>query len=58
MTEIIFVTGTDTDVGKTVISSALLNAARRRSKKTLGLKPVAAGSDIVNGALRKEDALA
>ena len=58
MTEIIFVTGTDTDVGKTVISSALLNAARRRSKKTLGLKPVAAGSDMVNGALRNEDALA
>lgn len=37
------VTGTDTDVGKTLVATALLVAAAARGKRTIGLKPVAAG---------------
>jgi len=40
-----FVTGTDTDVGKTVIAVGLLDAARRAGLRSIGLKPVAAGRD-------------
>jgi dethiobiotin synthetase len=41
----IFVTGTDTDVGKTLISCALLHAWRNAGKTALGMKPVAAGCE-------------
>ncbi len=40
-----FVTGTDTGVGKTVVATGLLEAARRRGLETVGLKPLAAGID-------------
>ncbi|MFV0476767.1 MAG: dethiobiotin synthase [Parahaliea sp.] len=40
-----FVTGTDTEVGKTAVSCALLKAAEQQGLCTLGLKPVAAGCD-------------
>jgi dethiobiotin synthetase len=40
-----FVTGTDTGVGKTRTSAALLHALRRRGLKAAGMKPVAAGTD-------------
>ncbi|MDP2547303.1 dethiobiotin synthase [Oceanobacter sp. 4_MG-2023] len=39
----LFITGTDTDVGKTLVSAALLAAATRAGYRTFGLKPVAAG---------------
>lgn len=39
-----FVTGTDTDVGKTLISCALLYAFAAQGKSVVGMKPVAAGS--------------
>lgn len=55
---VFFVTGTDTDVGKTTISVALLQAAKLRGLKTLGLKPVAAGCERYPEGLRNEDALA
>lgn len=38
-----FVTGTDTDAGKTLITSALLLNAAQKNLRCLGLKPVAAG---------------
>ena len=40
-----FVTGTDTGVGKTLISCALLHAFAARGKRVVGMKPVAAGCD-------------
>ncbi len=52
-----FVTGTDTGVGKTFVSCLLLEAARQRGLRTLALKPIAAGCETVNGALRNDDAL-
>ncbi|HXU92175.1 MAG TPA: dethiobiotin synthase [Gallionella sp.] len=38
-----FVTGTDTGVGKTLISCALLHAFAAQGKRVIGMKPVAAG---------------
>ncbi len=40
-----FVTGTDTGVGKTLVSCALLQAFAARGKRVAGFKPVAAGCD-------------
>ena len=36
-----FVTGTDTGVGKTLVSAALLRAWRRQGRSVAGMKPVA-----------------
>lgn len=49
-----FVTGTDTEVGKTAVSCALLEAAAVAGLRTAAVKPVAAGCDA-NG--QNEDAL-
>ncbi len=54
---VFFIAGTDTDVGKTLVSSALLQRAYQRGLSTLGLKPVAAGCTMINGQLKNEDAL-
>jgi dethiobiotin synthetase len=40
-----FVTGTDTHVGKTLISCALLQAFAAQGLRVVGMKPIAAGSD-------------
>ncbi len=40
-----FVTGTDTNVGKTLISCALLHGFAAKGKRVVGMKPVAAGCD-------------
>jgi len=39
-----FVTGTDTDVGKTYIASALIRSFVQQGLLTVGMKPVAAGA--------------
>lgn len=51
-----FITGTDTNVGKTRITCALLLAARRRPLKAFGMKPVASGSTLQDGEWHNEDA--
>lgn len=40
-----FITGTDTGVGKTLVSCALLHAFAAQGLRTVGMKPVAAGCD-------------
>lgn len=40
-----FVTGTDTEIGKTFVSCALLHRFAREGKAVIGMKPVAAGLD-------------
>jgi dethiobiotin synthetase len=40
-----FITGTDTEVGKTFAACALLHALRQQGLKAVGMKPVAAGLD-------------
>jgi dethiobiotin synthetase len=50
-----FVTGTDTEIGKTLISSALLYALAQGGLRAAGMKPVAAGTEWRDGAWRNED---
>jgi dethiobiotin synthetase len=52
-----FITGTDTDVGKTLVATALVVAANKRGLSTLAVKPVAAGCEQTEDGLRNEDAL-
>lgn len=58
MKQNVFVTGTDTGVGKTHICCQLLTEAAKQGKKTLGLKPLAAGAEQTAAGLRNSDALA
>ncbi|HCT4930910.1 dethiobiotin synthase [Morganella morganii] len=53
-----FLTGTDTDAGKTVVSCALLQTARNAGFRCAGYKPVASGSEMTEDGLRNSDALA
>jgi dethiobiotin synthetase len=41
----LFVTGTDTGVGKTVVAAAMLAALRARGERVVGFKPVLTGTD-------------
>nr|WP_324258629.1 dethiobiotin synthase [Cellvibrio fontiphilus] len=52
-----FITGTDTNVGKTLIASGLLVAANNMGLTTAALKPVAAGCEKTDAGLRNSDAL-
>lgn len=53
-----FITGTDTDVGKTTIATGLLHAARTAGLSTAAGKPVASGCAVTPKGLRNADALA
>ena len=52
----LFVTGTDTEIGKTVVASGLVSAGVQAGYRVAGLKPVAAGCETINGTLINEDA--
>ncbi len=53
-----FVTGTDTEIGKTTIAAGLLHAARQAGLSTAAAKPVASGCEETAQGLRNSDALA
>lgn len=53
-----FVTGTDTEVGKTFVCEALLILLNKKGLQTAGYKPIAAGCKLTAQGLRNEDALA
>ncbi|TQS96225.1 ATP-dependent dethiobiotin synthetase BioD, partial [Xanthomonas perforans] len=53
-----YVTGTDTGIGKTMGSTALLHALRARGHRAVGMKPVASGCEHTPQGWRNEDALA
>ncbi|HHX8695635.1 TPA: dethiobiotin synthase [Vibrio diabolicus] len=57
MIDAFFIAGTDTDVGKTVASKAILQALAAKGLNTIGYKPVAAGSDKTEAGWRNSDAL-
>jgi dethiobiotin synthetase len=52
----LFVTGTDTGVGKTFVASAIVRALRAEGRSVAVLKPVATGAARDGSALRSEDA--
>lgn len=54
----IFVTGTDTGVGKTWVACALLRAMRAQGLRVCAYKPVASGCERTEAGLRNADALA
>ncbi len=54
----VYVTGTDTGIGKTLASCALLHALRGHGLRAVGMKPVASGCDRVDGEWKNADALA
>lgn len=54
----LLVTGTDTGIGKTHATVALLHALRRGGLRAVGMKPVASGCDWLDGGWRNGDALA
>ena len=53
-----FITGTDTGIGKTYISVALLRKFNKLRFSTFGIKPIASGCQMVDGNLYNNDALA
>ncbi len=58
MAQAFFITGTDTDAGKTSVAAGLLCAAKQQGCSTLAMKPVASGCDMSAEGLRNSDALA
>jgi dethiobiotin synthetase len=51
-----FVTGTDTEIGKTLISAAILHKLVQHGQRACGMKPIAAGAEERDGELHNEDA--
>ena len=52
----VFVTGTDTGIGKTFVSAGLLAVLNAAGKRAVGMKPVASGCVMTPRGLRNEDA--
>ncbi|MEE9551992.1 MAG: dethiobiotin synthase [Gammaproteobacteria bacterium] len=52
-----FITGTDTEIGKTWATLGLMAALQAQGKKVAGMKPVASGCEITEEGLRNADAL-
>ena len=53
----LFVTGTDTGVGKTIATVAMLHALRHEGLRAVGMKPVASGCQPTPQGWRNDDAL-
>ena len=53
----VFIAGTDTGVGKTVVAAALVRALVREGLLVAAMKPVAAGAELTPCGLRNADAL-
>lgn len=54
----LFVTGTDTGIGKTRVALGLMAALQRQGHRVAAMKPVAAGCEATAEGLRNADALA
>ncbi|MGB1333304.1 MAG: dethiobiotin synthase [Porticoccaceae bacterium] len=52
-----FITGTDTDVGKTEVAAGLIEAANQKGLRTGAIKPVAAGCEDHGDGPQNEDAI-
>ncbi|CAH9058326.1 ATP-dependent dethiobiotin synthetase BioD 1 [Pseudoalteromonas holothuriae] len=52
-----FITGTDTEVGKTYVTALLLKFLTQHKRKAIGFKPIAAGAEEAFGQLVNDDAL-
>ncbi len=52
-----FITGTDTGVGKTWVTLALMKTMQDKGKVVVGMKPVASGCQKTSAGLRNDDAV-
>ena len=50
-----FITGTDTEIGKTLVSVLVMQKLKSVFSTVLGFKPVVAGLSEIDGSLRNED---
>ncbi|MDF3035845.1 MAG: bioD, partial [Paucimonas sp.] len=50
-----FITGTDTEIGKTLVTCAMLFALAQRGVRAAGMKPVAAGAELREGVWHNDD---
>ena len=50
-----FITGTDTHIGKTEITCALIEFFKRKGYLTIGMKPVAAGTEVIDNQIINSD---
>jgi dethiobiotin synthetase len=57
MKQAFFITGTDTDVGKTYVACKLINDYVAQGYKVVGMKPVAAGGNYIDGKWLNDDVL-
>jgi len=53
-----FITGTDTEIGKTFVSTLLIRLLVEDGLQVVGMKPIASDATKINGELQNEDALA
>lgn len=56
-TRTIYVTGTDTDAGKTWVTTECLKALSTAGIKAVGMKPIASGCEMTSEGLRNDDAM-
>lgn len=57
MKKAFFIAGTDTEIGKTYCSVAVLEYFNQQNLRTAALKPIASDAKITNAGLRNDDAL-
>ena len=50
-----FITGTDTEIGKTLVASSIVYKQAQNGFKVAGMKPVAAGANLIEGQWHNED---
>ncbi len=56
MSKGVFITGTDTGVGKTRVTLGIMSAIQSTGLSVCGMKPLASGASEINGVLLNEDA--
>lgn len=56
MSKGVFITGTDTGIGKTRFTLALMENLKKQGRRVSGMKPIASGATIRSGKLINEDA--
>lgn len=56
-TQTLYITGTDTDAGKTWVTTECLKALSAKNIKAVGMKPLASGCEMTHEGLRNDDAL-
>lgn len=56
MSQGVFITGTDTGIGKTWSTVALMENLKAQGRRVCGMKPVASGAEHIDGKLVNDDA--